>query len=414
MKTKNVAILAALLVLCFIFAATPATAYEVTDWINSGDGYQMNNIVIDAIVGVSDDDVNDSSAQISIWEWKNDKWTQIGSASKLQINGTANFTATDGNYTIKAEDFRASGRGSVKLNMWTNAEVTTNRYVTGGHTKVEGTGKPILKITKIASPTTMSVDGIVTVTVFVENTGKYEALNVTVSDPSQEMFVLTGTSINKTNIKSIDIGENETVLMYTLKATAPGSYTLKNVTVSAANSAGTRYDYTPNGTVTVTVEELPALEFNNSFSGNTVDYQTRSKIDGVLRIRNIGTAPAQFVSVEFILPPGATVSGKNITEANGKSTVYIDQISPNNEKVIEYSIGATSEGYYNITGTYNYTYNGAAKSGNLGTITYTAVGNNAIQTVTDLPGYPYIFIVPVILVLAVAFFFWRRHREYKF
>ncbi|WNY25872.1 hypothetical protein [Methanolapillus millepedarum] len=413
MKFKNAVVMLFLAALCLVFAAAPAAAYEVTDWLNSGDGYQLNNIVIDVVVGVSDE-VNNSSAQVSVWEWKNDKWTQIVNATRLKVNDTMNFSATDGNYTIKAEDFRASGRGSVKLNMWTNADVTTNRYVTGGHSKVEGTGKPVLKITKVASPTTISVDGTVSVTVFVENTGKYEALNVTVSDPSQEMFVLTGTTINKTSVKSIDVGENETVLQYTLKATAPGTFTLKNVTVSAENSAGNRYDFNQTSGATVTVEELPALEFNNTVSGNTVDYQTRSKIDGTLRIRNTGTSPAQFVSVEFNVPQNAIVSGKEISDSGGTVTLYIDQIPPNNEKVYTYTVTANASGYYEITPTYNYTYNNAKKSGTIGTFSFNAVANDTISSISDIPGFPYILVAPLILILAVGFFFWRRHREYKF
>ncbi|MDV0447775.1 hypothetical protein MsAg5_16890 [Methanosarcinaceae archaeon Ag5] len=415
MKIKNASVMLALAALCLILAAAPAAAYEVTDWINSGDGYQLNNIVIDVVVGVSDDEVNNSSAQVSIWEWKNDKWTQVGSSStRLKLNDTMNFSATGGNYTIKAEDFRASGRGSVKLNMWTNEDVTTNRYVTGGHSKVEGTGKPVLKITKTASPTAISVDGTITVTVFVENTGKYEALNVTVSDPSQEMFVLTGSTINKTSVKSIDVGENETVLQYTLKATAPGSYTLKNVTVSAENSAGTRYEFNQTSGATVTVEELPALEFNNSVSGNTVDYQTRSKIDGTLRIRNTGTSPAQFVSVEFNVPQNVIVDGKEISTSGGTVTLYVDQIPPNNEKVYNYTITANASGYYEVTPTYNYTYNNAKKSGSLGTFSFNAVANESLEKAFNIPGFPYILAIPLILILAIGFFFWRRHREYKF
>ncbi|MDV0446168.1 hypothetical protein MmiAt1_17860 [Methanimicrococcus sp. At1] len=403
--------------LCLTAVMVPAAAYETTEWIEGSDGYMVNNIIIEAgSIGVSTDDNSNNTSgnvSISIYEWKNDSWTRLN-GTKLGLNQTMSFQATDGNYTVRAIDFREIGRfNEVKLEIWTNANVSNSGYIDGGHSNAEGAGRPELVITKVVTPSSsVSVDDIITVMIYVNNTGNYDAKNVTITDPYQQGFLMSNVTINNTVNQTINRNTNSTYLAYQLKAVEPGTYTLSKTTASAENNVGGKFNYTQSNDVRIEVSDLAALTFSASpLSGNTVDYYTRSKIEGNITIRNTGTMPAQYVGIEFTLPDGATISGKEITVTGGKATVYIDQIMPNNQKTIEYSLSASAEGVYSVPITYNYTYNSSAKNGTIQTVSFNAVGSSAIGSFLD---YWFLIFIPIILILVAALFLWKRHREYKF
>lgn len=395
---------------------SPAAAWETTEWIEGSDGFMINNVIIEAgSIGVSTDDKNNTSgnASISIYEWKNDNWTRLN-GTKLSLNQTMSFTAADGNYTVKAVDFREVGRyNEVKLEIWTNANVTNTGMIEGGHSNATGAGRPTLVITKVITPSeNISVDDIITVSVYVNNSGSYDAKNVTITDPYQQGFLMSNVTINNTVNQTINKNTNSTYLMYQLKAVEPGNYTLQNVTAVAENEVGMKYNYTQNNTIKIDVGDLAALTFTPAGpDGNTVDYYTRSKIDGNITVRNIGTMPAQYINVEFTLPNNATISGKDITVSGNKATLYIDLITPNNQRVVEYSLSATAEGFYEVPITYSYTYNNSSKTGEIQTVSYNAIGSNTIGKLLD---YWYLLFIPVILIAVAALFLWKRHREYKF
>ncbi|WNY23785.1 hypothetical protein MmiHf6_11000 [Methanimicrococcus hongohii] len=398
-------------------AMIPAAAWERDDWLEGSDGYMINNVIIEAsAIGVSTDENNSSNtsgnASISIYEWKNDAWTRIN-GTKLSLNNTFSFTASDGNYSVRAIDFRESGKfNQVRLEFWTNANVTNYGYVEGGHSNAEGAGRPNLVITKVITPSeNISVDDIITVMIYVNNSGNYDAKNVTITESYSEGFLMSNVTINNTVNQTINRNTNSTYWVYQLKAVEPGTKTLPVTNVTAENAVGGKFEYQSN-TVTIDVSDLAALTFTPSApSGNTVDYHTRSKIEGNITIKNTGTMPAQYVGIEFDLPSGATVSGSDITTTGNKGTVYIDQIMPNNQKVIEYSLSATEAGYFDVNITYNYTYNNSSKSGTIQTVSYNSISNNAIETLMD---YWYVLLIPIILIAVAALFLWKRHREYKF
>ncbi|MDL2260814.1 hypothetical protein LJC08_01005 [Methanimicrococcus sp. OttesenSCG-928-J09] len=403
--------------LLLIAVVTPAAAaWDTVEWLEGSDGYMVNNVIIEAgSIGIStDDDSNNTSGNVSlsIYEWKNDSWTRIN-GTKLGWNQTMSFKAEDGNYTVKVLDFREVGRyNEVKLEIWTNANVTNSGYIEGGHSNAEGAGKPELVITKVITPSSnISVDDIMTVTVYVHNKGNYDAKNVNIDDPYTEGFLKSNVSINNTQNQTVNKNTNNTYLVYQLKAVEPGKKDLSVVSVTAENNLGTKYNFTGNK-VTIDVSDLAALTFTASPpSGSSVDYYTRTKIEGNITARNIGTMPAQYISIEFDIPPGATVSGKDITVNGNKGTVYIDQIMPNNQKTIEYALSATEEGFFEVTMSYNYTYNNSAKTGVIQKVSYNSIGSQTVSTLLD---NWYVLLIPLFLILVAALFLWKRHREYKF
>lgn len=402
----------------FIITAlmTPALAWETTEWIEGSDGYMINNVIIEAgsIGAKTENNTTEGNVSISVYEWKNDSWSRVN-GTKLSLNQSMSFSASDGNYTVKAIDFREIGRyNEVKLEIWTNANVTNSGLIEGGHSNAEGAGRPQLTITKVITPSeNISVDDIMTVSVYVNNTGNYDAKNVNITDPHQTGFLMMNVTINNTVNQTVNKNTNSTYLVYQLKAVETGNYTLQKATATAENDVGMRFNYSQSNDVNIEVGDLAALTFTSSpLSGNTVDYYTRSKIDGSIVVKNIGTMPAQFINIEFELPEGATISGKDInTNNDNRATVYIDQLTPNNERTIEYSLSATDEGFYEVKIGYQYTYNNSSKTGELETVSYRATGNNLISEILE---HWYILLIPAILIAAAAVFVMKKRREYRF
>lgn len=403
----------------FIMAAmAPVAAWDTDEWLEGSDGFMINNVIIEAgSIGITEDEEDakniSGNVSLSIYEWRNDKWERLN-GTKLSLNQTMNFKAADGNYSVNVTDFRKSGRyNEVRLDIWTNANVTNSGYIEGGHKNAEGAGRPNLIITKVVTPSgNLSVDDVMSVSVYVENKGDYDAKNVTITDPYQPGFLMSNVSVNNTQGQTINKGTNNSYYVYQLKAVEPGTYALQKATATAENAVNMKFNYTQSNDVRLEISDLAALTFTASpVSGNTVDYYTRSKIEGSITARNIGTMPAQYVNIEFVVPPGATISGKDIVVNGNNATVYIDQIMPNNQKTVEYALSATEEGFFEVKMSYNYTYNNSAKSGVIQTVSFNSYGSDTIKTFLD---YWYLIFIPIILILVVVLYFWKRHREYKF
>ena len=422
MKPMNMIIGLLFFALFLAVLATPAAAsWETTEWIEGGsDGYMINNVIIEvAAIGISKDENGTISGNLSLsaWEWKNDEWVKNANGStKLSLNGTVRFNASDGEYSVTLVDLREIGKfNEAKLEMWTNAVVSSNKglYIKGGHANATGAGSPNLVITKVVTPTeNVSVDDVLTVMVYVHNTGNYDAKNVNINDPYPAGFLMLPATVNNTVNQTINKNTNNTYLVYQIKAAETGRKTLPAATATGENNLGMSFSYVQTNSVAIEVGDLAALTFTSSpMSGNTVDYYTRSKIDGTIVVRNTGTMPAQFISVEFMLPNNAIISGKDIVVNGNKASVYIDYLTPNNERIIHYSLSATAEGHYEVTAGYNYTYNNSTKTGGLETVVYRAVGSNTVSKLLD---NWYLLLIPVILIAAVAVFVLKRRNEYRY
>ena len=407
-----------ILLAAFILSALmlSASAASFDPWINGNDGYMVNNVCIDIQIGINEDEPEKSNVSVKVMEWKNDTWTQTNSFVLNTSNDNSkfrNFSTADGNYSVTLLNVSSSGMtGSARLDIWTNANVTNSGLVAGGSKNAVGVGKAELKVTKTVTPQNISVDEMVTVTVYVENVGQYNATNITLTDPGMHQYplLMVNTVTNNTQSQTLSKGENRTFLVYQLKATEPGTFDLINVTVNVTNAVGVPGEVTQT-TSKIDVAELAALVFTNQVIGTTVDHYTQSKLQGNITIRNIGTIPAEHIHIDFPLPPNAKLDGKEIEGLENKKTIDIDLIMPNNEQIISYTITANASGYYEIVPEYSYVYNGSGKSGEIDKITYRAVGNSTIATVLN---NWYFLLIPAILLIAGALFIWKRHREYRF
>ena len=402
---------------------SPAAAWERSEWIDGGgNGFMINNVMIQvgSVIVNTNETTNVTTGHVSItaYEWRNDSWQRINGTS-LHLNQTMNFTATDGNFSVRVTNVREVGRfNETRLEVWTNANVTNAGVVAGGINNATGAGRPNLTITKTILDTnrvpvsSVTVNDIVIVTITINNTGNDDARNVTISDPFPTGFAMLSETVNNTVNQTINRNQTLLVREFQIRAIDPGTTTFPRTNVTAENIHGVRFDYQGNN-VTLTVNELAALVFTpGRLDGTTVDYHMpNSRVNGSFTVNNTGTAPAQFVNIEFTLPDNVTISGNNITVIGNTATMTIDQIPPNGQRVINYSLSANAEGTFNVSIRYSYVFNGTRQEGTVQTVSFNAVGNTAIGMLLE---YWFILLIPVFLVLGVVFFLWRRHREYKF
>jgi len=406
----------------------PAAAAEMrsieTVTVSQWDGYMVNNVVIDVEQAVVDEEANNSSdpnnrAMFTIWEWKNDDWSKVGSMTvRCGDNNSENFTAGGAKFNIEVRSVtKSSMSGTVTMIVSSNmssSEVYYTGVVKEGHANVTGVGKPSVKVTKKVNTSSVSVGDLIEVTVFVENTGSYDALNVTVNDRTQEKFVLMETIINDTKIKTLEQDSNRTVLMYRLKAVEPGTFSLSDTTVSFVNGANQSYSASTSSVPTVTVAagsvDMPDIHMTNTLNDTQMEAKI-GKIKGTLTVRNTGTATAENVRIDLIAD-GLNITGENLSG----NSVFYTSVQPNNDKVIEYTLTADESGSYVVRAeaAYQYPTENGVQTGTQSTdkITITVEDNKAISVASKIPWY--VIFIPIILIAAIAFFLWRRRREYRF
>jgi uncharacterized repeat protein (TIGR01451 family) len=296
--------------------------------------------------------------------------------------------------------------------------VTNFGTVTGGSANATGAGRPNLTITKVITDanrvpvSSVSVNDVVIVTVHIDNVGNDDARNVTISDPFPTGFAMLSETINNTVNQTVNRNQTLLVREYHIRAIEPGTTTFPRTNVTAENIHGTRFEY-QGEPITLTVNELASLVFApGRLSGTTVDYHMpNSRVNGSFTVNNTGTVPAQFINIEFTLPDNVTISGNNVNVVGNTATITIDQILPNSQRVVEYSLSANAEGTFNVPIRYSYVFNGTRHEGYIQTVSFNAVGNTAIEMLLE---FWLILLIPVFLALGAAFFLWRRHREYKF
>ena len=222
--------------------------------IREGNGYQMNNYVID----VTDVFVSAHTASFYVY----DKDVEIISPL-LNINDSFTFDFYDGEVELKLISVTSGtlplAKVLITMSNYNIADLYTNEVITGGHEFVTYSGTPVIELTKTVDEDNIMVDDVITVTVTAKNTGDDKATNVIFSDPKQEHFILGKSILEQTNLQSMDVGASQTVFVYMLKATEDGTFTLKPSTASFSNTANQVFpqSLSTTPTITITAPEVP-------------------------------------------------------------------------------------------------------------------------------------------------------------
>jgi len=380
--------------------------------IQAGDGYQINNHVIDVA------DVFPSNEYASFYVYEKD--TELMDKG-LDINDTFTFEIDNEEVEVKLLDTKKATLNLVNILITITDEdiINTKGVVDGGHEKAEFSGTPIIEITKSVSSNTIQAGDSVTVTVSAENKGDDEATDLRFSNNLPEKFILEETFVSQSGKMSLSIGESQQIFVYRIKSTEPGTFTLKPTTATFSNNAGVDFPQASSNTPTITVEGEPAAMADVEVSAELQEpvIPRGESTEVTLLIRNNGEGGAEAVSVDIQLPDGLEYeSGDSEIEIiSGTPTIYLQTLGVQQEKEFTFNVKAEEMGSYPVTASYSYisTEDPEAEKVNSETTTNALeVTKGKYDVVFEQPLY--VYIVPVVIILGAAAWIYYRRQQYRF
>ena len=410
------------IVLLAILSGSATARIEIyNSTIREGNGYQMNNYVID----VTDVFVSANTASFYVY----DKDEKIKSPL-LSINDSFTFDFYDGEVELKLISVTSGtlplAKVLITVSNYNIADLYANDIVTGGHEYATYSGTPVIELTKTIDESDIMVDDVITVTVTAKNTGDDKATNVIFSDPKQEHFILDKSILEQTGPMSLDIGASQTVFVYMLKATEAGSFTLKSSTATFSNSANQAFPQSSSTTPTVAVtapevQVIPkknaVLELSTDIDSMTVE--RNGQVTVIVNIKNTGDAPASAVWINMIIPQDLEYMGgdSKIEIIGGVPKIYMESFGVQGEKEYTYTVKASELGTYTLTTKLSYEYDNGVDVESQKVSTESVTENIYVQKgkYDELLEQPiYVYVLPIIAIIAIGAWILHRHKQYKF
>ncbi|QLC49171.1 DUF11 domain-containing protein [Methanolobus zinderi] len=414
-------IILASLFLFFILVSAGGASGKVlyNDTISEGDGYQINDYVID----VAEVFPSQESAIIQIYEGdakdpKYDKLISEDGSFEFEIEGE------DVELTVISVYSGVIPQAKLLITV-TDDDFINSRtlgVVDGGHSEAEFSGTPVIEITKTVEPSTVDVGDTVTVKISAKNTGDDKATKVVFTDNIPPKFILEQTFVSPSGQISLQEGETRLVYTYVMKATEAGTYTFGPTTAIYSNSIDEDMPQASSNRPTVTVTGSSAtknasLDISMEVDKYTVD--RNNDLQGVVRIKNTGDAPANAVTVKLIVPDGIEYTGgdSSIEVISGVPTIYLESFGVQQEKEILFDMKAAEEGTYTLTAESSYLFNNGVDSqiqeaSSSLTTNQIYVTKGKYDHLFEQPVY--VYLVPLVLIGAIAGWIYHRHKQYKF
>ena len=409
--------------LCMVFfclaLAGNAAAVEVYNGsITMGDGYQLNNFVIDVT------DAFPSAESASFYVYENGDEVD----SFLINEGDSYEFDFEDNAEVKVTLISVSSgtlpvvKASIIINNYRVSDLFESTIIDGGHEYATYSGTPELEIIKSVDKSEINVGEVVRVTVTVENVGDDDAVDVVFSDPQQAKFILVDNILGDPGKIDVEDGDSpKKIYVYDLKATEAGTFSLNPVTASFTNEAGLDFDDASSNSPTVIVgagEDLvnANIDFTTTLSTYTVN--RNDEIQGTITIKNSGDAPAEAVKVDIEVPDGLEFQGGSGVEViSGVPTIYLESFGVQQEKEFSFTLKAAEVGTYTISLSTYYQYDDEVNA-EPQEVTSDFV-TNKIYVVKGEYDYLfeqpiYIYVIPLVIIGAIAGWIYYRHKQYKF
>ncbi|WP_340820424.1 BatD family protein [Methanolobus sp. WCC4] len=403
---------------CIATAGNASAAVELYNGtITTGDGYQINNFVIDLT------DAFPSAESASFYVYNNgnevdDFLINEGDSYEFDFEDDATIEVT---LVSVSSGTLPVARVSIVLTGYSINDVFEYDVVDGGHKYAVYSGTPELEITKTVDKSDISVGDLVRVTVTVENVGDDKATDVIFQEPQQAKFLLYESFVTQTGETTVDVGESKTLFVYQLKATEEGTYTLSPTTATFSNAAGADFSRASSNSPVITVEAGEDLVNANIEFKTTLDKYTVSRnedIQGTISIKNTGDTSASGVTVNFIVPEGLEFEGgSGIETISGVPTIYLESFGVQQEKEYSFTLKGSEVGTYTISTEESYLYDNGVDA-QLQKVGLDSVTNSIYVTkgkYDHLLEQPiYVYILPIVIIGAIAGWIYYRHKQYKF
>lgn len=418
LKGNYIVILIAFFILLIYGSTASAETVVYEGDVEEGQAYQLNNYVIEFT------DIFPEANTVSYYVYEKDKEITNG---LMDVNESAEFDfEEEGKVKLRVKSIHSGGTPSatieITISNYNTDELFVNKVIEEGHVDATYAGDPELEITKSIDKSEIEVGETITVTVKAKNTGNDTATNVTFTDPKQEHFVLEETIFEiSSTVPEINYGESvpETlVYMYKLKATDAGKFELKAVNASYTNSAGVAYEASSNSpTVNVTEGNKQIADVVGTMTMGATSIERNQETNSTIVLKNTGNAPAEAVRFDILIPEGLEyVEGEGIEDVGGTPRIYIESLQPNNDKEFTYNLKGKEVGTYNISSKLSYEYSDGKSPEKI------RETNESIGATLDVKEgkfdfilkNPIYIIIPLIILAAIGFHLYRRHREYKY
>ncbi len=390
--------------------------------IQQGDGYQINNYVID----VTEVFTSQDAVTLRIYKGESDNDDYVYDPF-LSVDSSYEFDIEDEDVEITLIDVYSGVVPQVKLLITVSDDdfinSKTEGIVDGGHSEAVFSGTPVLKISKSVDKNTVGVGDIVRVTVTVENTGDDDAEDVIFSDPFQPKFILIDDILGtpgRMDIASDD--PTKKVYLYDLKATEAGTFSLSPATASFSNSVGESFPQASSNSPTVLVEaskDLVTADLDVDLEFDSYTVNRKDEIEATVRIKNLGSASANAVNIGILIPEGLEYAGGDsvIEVISGEPTIYLDSFGAQQEKEINFKLKVMEIGTYTIKTESSYLFDDGVNtqkqevsSDSVSNAIYVAEGE--YDYLFEQPIY--VYLIPLIIIGAVAGWIIHRHKQYKF
>ncbi|WP_198008163.1 BatD family protein [Methanohalobium evestigatum] len=380
--------------------------------IKRGDGYQINNYVIE----VTDVFLEADSATFRVY----DEDEEIDDPM-LDINDSFSFDFEDEGeveVTLNSVFGGNLNRANISISLSDyDKDLHTKKVINGGHDEADFAGTPIINITKTVDNDTVKVGDNIRIRVEAQNTGDDKAIDVEFSNSMQENFVLEETIIEKSGPMSIDEGETETVYIYELSPAKSGEFDLKPTTATFSNEADQDFPKASSNTPTITVEqaEKNKAELNINTEADSFTLPRGETVTSTINIKNTGKASAEAVQIDIDIPDGMEYLGGDdeIEIIDGAPTVYMENLGQEQEKEISFKVKANEIGTYNLATQLSYN-NGAddEKITSESTTKDIRVKEGKFDFLLNQPIY--VYVLPILVIIGVGGWVYYKHREYKF
>ncbi|NPE30682.1 DUF11 domain-containing protein [Methanococcoides sp. SA1] len=414
---KKMCLLMLTLVLAsLVFTGNACAKESFNESITEGDGYQINNFVID----VEEIFVDHDSATFHVYN-KGEVIDKDGYFVSEDSSFTFEMEGTEVEVTlIKVTSGGILPQAQILITIEDEDIININDEINGGHKEAKYYGTPSLEVTKTVTPLNAKIGDTLTVTISVENKGDDRATNVVISDSLPAKFTLNKYVLEERGPTALESYSSRPFMVYEIKATESGTFTLNPTSVTFSDEIENNYPKAYSASPTVTVEgskKVAELEFATSIESNSV--KRNDEVEVTINIKNEGDSYANGVALIIHIPEGIEYKGSssNIEIINGMPKVYLESFGLNQEKEIKFLIKPKELGTYTITTDYSYQYEDGVSpdpqemEGEFTTSTID-VARGDLDSVIEQPWY--IIAIPLLIIIAIAGWLFHRSRQYRF
>jgi uncharacterized repeat protein (TIGR01451 family) len=252
---------------------------------------------------------------------------------------------------------------------------------------------PNLVLTKSADKTALNKGDIVEFKINLENTGNGTAYNLSLDEKLPQGFTRApGSGFPPAIQDELKAGER-LELLFALKAVESGTYNIEPTAIKYGSNTAR------SNSLSITVLEekkeksnlstIITLDKNNIFTGEPVK--------ATVKITNNGNVSAESILIDGALPKGMEVIGGDLRQVYKK-------IDKGESEEYFATLRAAEPGNYSIILKTSYSDDSTGFSSN----------SDSIIVKENEKDYLYILVPAIIIIVAIALFIIRRHREYSF